>query len=1734
LSIPKRIVELVGQAKDGTTLLKNANDATAGDPYFDLKVYDVPNKKWLSNTLISQSYTEHSNYQYLAPRQYNSNNSRVLGYLDATNIGIGPFNVVLTLHKDGKQKTVSQTISIGEKIDVTKDVAKSLYKNVSLSFPSPTSISRVVSVQPVDPIKLENVSQRTIPKGPVVEILPSGMLFDKVSPPTLKFSMTIDDVKALFSNKADGENILTKLGLINIYFVDDDGEIKPVPNVDRRIVPVDGTPIAINGNSNPEMTEDQIFEIECNLEHTSVYGVIPAARMVAFDDVPDYSKTPYLPLISGSAPPNEVVTLYLSQTVTDWQNSTNTLAVTSDAEGRWSVSNIQLLGPITYIYAKLDNLDHVPHVLIRQDQSVNPFLSFSVDHRAYNPDINPWVNLTIDAAESGRLFYRVSGLNYLKSGTIVNPVASGSFFRGQTSIDISDVELSSGRLNCYVHQIDAAGNIGNSSKIDLIIDRIKPTVEITGIIDETVFNDVLNFSVKDNSGLDSIYFECNSAGTLIERSKHKIDGSLWTKTLDFKNKPLNAPLEVRVTAIDWAGNISTKNFSLTQKYLLSKKSGVNYYSIGTRAPQPVQITSISGAGPWSVSIAEGTDLSNVKIGDFYKDIWNGMTHSWRISDIDTERNKVTIENSEYDDATYPTPTNNNVVISRAFASVQDWTNARNGNLVQDDRIEKGICYNDGSFLKPNTYQSFAKIGEGSTTDAEHYFWLTAAEGNSHNGTAGTGVTFDCRYYNNPCFYISAPYTVVENLAIKNLNGMYATGIFIHAPNVIVRNNLIYNEDKKAGSRGIHFHGHEGATGSIVYNNMVMNLDKGIEFYIGEGYNGYKEGNLFNNTVYGCNSGIETYVQGGCAGYVYNNLSIGNTVNWTKGISGTLNASNNAGAAGDAIPGTNPITTTVLQEFGSNIPTDLHIKYSSLSRNNGNSSAVSSIVTKDIDGDQRGSFGEWDIGADENTILWADYTWIGAGSDNNWTTAANWQGDKVPGVNDVAIFNAATAKTCNINSNVSVKGLLLDAGWKGTLTQIAGNKLTIGASGITQSDGSFEGTSGIIITSGDIVQTGGSFKSTADTLYVASNANMNLNSGSFIHNSGVIVKTGGAGVLKTGSAQLNNLTFNMMGSLTVADTVTVHGKLHIVNLNSMSDGVINVSGDVVSIDHSTSSPMNTLIRLVGTGVQSIGAGSGILPSIEIAKTSGVCYLVDTLRITGNFTNTNSEVVSGNSTVHFRYATTIKTGNMHFNNLLFNMPGNVEVVNNVNVDGNLDIEHANCFQGGSISVAGNIRTAVTSSSTPMTTIFKIVGSGDQQLGVDGLGGSGIISAIEINKPSGILHIKDVLKVSTGWTWVTGNVDAGTSTVVFGGDTINSGTMSFNNVTINSVGNVTVVGNMDVNGDLTIEKTNAWYGDGFTVAGNVVNNVVSMSTPRGVYLTLDGAGEQTISQVDNAIWMNQQFTVNKPSGRVVLATSFNYPGNVKVISGILEKSSVSNLKITGSFTIDASGIFVSTGSGEIALGSSLVNDGKIIVDGGTAKPGDADAISIVSTVAGTKRTWSGTGSYYLSDVSIKDQNNTTALIDVVSGTDAGNNFGFRFGGGSAIVIAQSIGRNIGSIFNSGKMTLVAGNSAAQLSGAVLPSNVGEGDVLTVSKNGTSYTCYVAEKLNDNTLKLVAPVTVTLSDADYEISRAFNKLQDWEDGGPVDLVSNGIIRKGVCYNDSAFKERLLISDNVTDAGHY
>ncbi|MFC2092070.1 fibronectin type III domain-containing protein, partial [Elusimicrobiota bacterium] len=301
-------------------------------------------------------------------------------------------------------------------------------------------------------------------------------------------------------------------------------------------------------------------------------------------------------------------------------------------------------------------------------------------------------------------------------------------------------------------------------------------------------------------------------------------------------------------------------------------------------------------------------------------------------------------------------------VKRSFNSIQDWENARDGDLVSDDRVEIGVCYAD-SVIDDTV------IIDGSITSDTNYMKLTAAESDRHTGAAGTGVVIDPTA-NGHVVDIRDDHTVVEWLEITGwvntpVNSMEA--VHAEADQLVIRNMIIHDNDyaNNANADGI-CHEIDNSTVTVI-NCIVYNITRG-GIVIQGGTNRYM--NAYNCTVYnvsGDDSMANMYVGTG------NTFNAINCISMKSGRYGDFvgsswgNSRNNISHDGTA-PGADSQTYVELDDMFVSLSTgseDLHLVDLSLAVDKG-TDTISGIFTDDIDGDTR--TGTWDIGADESPYL----------------------------------------------------------------------------------------------------------------------------------------------------------------------------------------------------------------------------------------------------------------------------------------------------------------------------------------------------------------------------------------------------------------------------------------------------------------------------------------------------------------------------------------------------------------------------------------------------------------------------------------------------------------------------------------------------------------------------------------------------------------------------------------------
>ncbi|MEO6060162.1 MAG: hypothetical protein ABIQ05_09370, partial [Candidatus Limnocylindria bacterium] len=197
------------------------------------------------------------------------------------------------------------------------------------------------------------------------------------------------------------------------------------------------------------------------------------------------------------------------------------------------------------------------------------------------------------------------------------------------------------------------------------------------------------------------------------------------------------------------------------------------------------------------------------------------------------------------------------------------------------------------------------------------------------------------------------------------------------------------------------------------------------------------------------------------------------------------------------------------------------------------------------------------------------TWTGLGVTNNWSEAANWSGSAVPVAADTVAFDGSGTKNVTIDASASVLGVAVNAGYTGVITQASGRTLTVGASGLTQSDGTFSGGDSAITVNGAFTLNAGSFTSTTGTLRVT--AAFTLAGGAFAPNGGTVAfATSTANIDLAGTKSFANVTFVsaaktilagstmvVTGALThTAGTLTLAGAATVTGALTLTDGTLN--------------------------------------------------------------------------------------------------------------------------------------------------------------------------------------------------------------------------------------------------------------------------------------------------------------------------------------------------------------------------------------------------------------------------------------------------------------------------------------------------------------------------------------------------------------------------------------------------
>jgi fibronectin-binding autotransporter adhesin len=677
----------------------------------------------------------------------------------------------------------------------------------------------------------------------------------------------------------------------------------------------------------------------------------------------------------------------------------------------------------------------------------------------------------------------------------------------------------------------------------------------------------------------------------------------------------------------------------------------------------------------------------------------------------------------------------------------------------------------------------------------------------------------------------------------------------------------------------------------------------------------------------------------------------------------------------------------------------------------------------------------------SSVFAASQTWDGSDS-NDWSTAANWVGNAVPGSTsdtnsaDVATFNAAVANNqIVIDANRNISGLTFN-GSSGnyTIGTTAGNALRMTASGtilignglttnnktitinapllmygmLTINNQAPNATNKFVI-GGDISAANTGVKTISLQSVSASSTNMNEITG-LISNGNATATVAVSQSTSGGNWRLLNDANSFTGNLTVQG-----GSVWVSSIGDQGVASAAGAGTTINIGGSTSSgslyfigtgqTTNRTINLAGTtGGANIYANnaSGLLKFTSNFTASGAGNKTLTLRGTGaggaeiagsivnnNATNTTSVtkidsgtwILSGNNT--YTGATTVGGGTLSINSIA-------------------DVGQASAAGAGTTINLGNGATAATLlyTGTGHTTNKTVDLLGRSVALTLNASGSGLLKFTS-NFTSTGLGNKTLVLSGSGSGEIAGSIVDAASGVVWTNTNYTGGNTSLNlGSTIGITANVsTVSGNFIVPGTIvtlvsgsTVTLSNA------TLTGNISSGAT--------VLTIDGVRNPTaVTKSDAGTW--------------TLSGNNTYTGATTINGGTLSIATITNGGVSGS------------------LGNSTTNATNLVLGGGTLEYTGSASGSTNRDFTLTAGTTSG----------ISVTNSTASLT--MSGNAATTTGGLTKVGAGTLVLSGANTYTGTTTVSAGNLTLTGG-SAISNSGAVTLANTA-GAILHVAQSET-----------------------------------------------------------------------------------
>jgi len=175
--------------------------------------------------------------------------------------------------------------------------------------------------------------------------------------------------------------------------------------------------------------------------------------------------------------------------------------------------------------------------------------------------------------------------------------------------------------------------------------------------------------------------------------------------------------------------------------------------------------------------------------------------------------------------------------------------------------------------------------------------------------------------------------------------------------------------------------------------------------------------------------------------------------------------------------------------------------------------------------------------------------------------------------------------------------------------------------------------------------------------------------------------------------------------------------------------------------------------------------------------------------------------------------------------------------------------------------------------------------------------------------------------------------------------------------------------------------------TVSGNWTNN--GTFTANGFSVTFDGSSAQSIGGSDSTAFATLAIS---NTGSTVTLTQDVSDTTLNLTSGTFDQGASFNVT-SGSVTVSAGANWHNIGTGDLQLSGNVANSGTITFNANGLGCPQTDDISITSNVNGTQRAWSGTGTFSMTDVTVRDQGGTSTIVVQSGASVSGNGLNWVF---------------------------------------------------------------------------------------------------------------------------------------------